>query len=82
LFASFFANVMPCQYRAPARCNIKIRYKIAKYYKYYMHFVCLANTLLKDEQSARDNQVLDCIFAKKNSPILIFSLIDSTINLS
>jgi len=33
-----------------------------------MHFVHLANTLLKDEESARDNQILACIFAKY-SPI-------------
>jgi len=36
-----------------------------------MHFACLANTLLKDEESARDNHVIDCIFAKY-SPISIF----------
>ena len=29
-----------------------------------MHFACLANTLLKDEESARDNHVLACNFAK------------------
>jgi len=29
-----------------------------------MHFAHLANTLLKDEESARDNQVLACNFAK------------------
>jgi len=34
--------------------------------KYYM---CLANTLLKGEKSARDNHVLACNFAKY-SPIL------------
>jgi len=33
--------------------------------------VHLANTLLKDEESARDNHVLACNFAKY-SPILIF----------
>jgi len=36
-----------------------------------MHFARLANTLLKDEESARDNRVFDCNFAKY-SPILIF----------
>jgi len=36
-----------------------------------MHFARLANTLLKDEESARDNHVLVCNFAKC-SPILIF----------
>jgi len=29
-----------------------------------MHFARLANTSLKDEESARDNDVLACIFAK------------------
>jgi len=29
-----------------------------------MHFAHLANTLLKDEESARDNHVLACNFAK------------------
>jgi len=29
-----------------------------------MHLVRLANTLLKDEESARDNDVLACNFAK------------------
>ena len=36
-----------------------------------MLFAHLANTLLKDEESARDNHVLACNFAKY-SPILIF----------
>jgi len=36
-----------------------------------MHFARLANTLLKDEESARDNHVFACKFAKK-LPILIF----------
>jgi len=36
-----------------------------------MHFVRLANALLKDEVNARDNDVLACNFAKY-SPILIF----------
>jgi len=29
-----------------------------------VHFACLANTLLEDEESARDNHVFDCNFAK------------------
>jgi len=29
-----------------------------------MHFACLANTLLKGEESARDIHVLACNFAK------------------
>jgi len=29
---------------------------------YLMHFARLANTLLKDEESARDNHVLACKF--------------------
>jgi len=36
-----------------------------------MHFAHLTNTLLKDEESARDNHVLACSFAKY-LPILIF----------
>ena len=36
-----------------------------------MHFARLANTLLKDEESAGDNHVFACNFAKY-SPILIF----------
>ena len=36
-----------------------------------VHFALLANTLLKDEESARDNHVLACNFAKY-LPILIF----------
>jgi len=35
------------------------------------NFARLANTLLKDEESARDNHVFACNFAKY-SPILIF----------
>jgi len=34
-----------------------------------MHFVRLATTLLKDEESARDNNVLACNFSKY-SPIV------------
>ena len=45
-----------------------------------MHFARLANTLLKDDESARDSHVFDCNFAKY-SPILMFSLSDSAINL-
>ena len=36
-----------------------------------VHFARLANTLLKDEESARDNHVYACNFAKY-SPILFF----------
>jgi len=36
-----------------------------------MHFARLANTLLNDEESARDNHVFACNFTKY-SPILIF----------
>jgi len=46
-----------------------------------MHFVRPANTLLKDEESARHNHVLVCNFAKY-LPILFFLLADSAINLS
>jgi len=31
-----------------------------------VHFARLANTLLKDEESARDSHVPDCTFAKPN----------------
>ena len=37
-----------------------------------MHFVCLANTLLKDEESARDNYVLARNFAKYSQILKIF----------
>jgi len=37
-----------------------------------MNFAHLANTLLKDEESARDNHVFACNFAKY-SQILIFT---------
>jgi len=51
-----------------------------------MHFAHLANTLLIDEESARDNQILACILAKylprlkkitdrlSNKPFLIWLL--------
>jgi len=44
--------------------------------------VRLANTLLKDRKSARDNHVLACNFAKYPSIKKKFSLSDSAINLS
>jgi len=37
-----------------------------------MHFVRLANKLLKDEESARDNHVLACNFAKYSSILKFF----------
>ena len=37
-----------------------------------MHFVCLANTLLKDEESARDNYVLARNFAEYSQILKIF----------
>ena len=55
-----------------------------------MHFARLANTLLKDEESARDNHVFASIFAKystiqkklthtlSNKPFLIWLLITQT----
>jgi len=46
-----------------------------------MHFVRLANTMLKDEESARDNHDFACDFAKY-LPILKISLTHSVINLS
>jgi len=47
-----------------------------------MHFVRLANTLLKDGESARNNLVLVCNFAKYSPILTFFSLTDSAINLS
>jgi len=47
----------------------------------FMHFARLANTLLKDEESARYNHVFACNFAEY-SQILFFSLTDSAINSS
>jgi len=46
-----------------------------------MQFARLANTLLKDEESAWHNYAVACNFAKY-SPILIFSFTGSAINLS
>jgi len=46
-----------------------------------VHFARLANTLLKDEETARDNHVLACNFAKY-LPFYKISLTDSAINLS
>ena len=43
-----------------------------------VHFVRLATTLIKDEESAQDNHVLVCNFAKY-SPILLF-FTDTLIN--
>jgi len=45
-----------------------------------VHFARLANILLKDEDSARDNHVVACNFAKY-SPIKKISLRDSARNL-
>jgi len=42
----------------------------------------LANTLLKDEESTRDNHVLACNFAKYSPILNSFSLADSAINVS
>ena len=47
-----------------------------------MHFARLANTLLQDEESARDNHVLAGNFAKYSPILKFFSLADSAINLS
>jgi len=46
------------------------------------HFVRLANTLLKDAESARNNHVLAGNFAKYLPLLKMFSLTDSAINLS
>jgi len=47
-----------------------------------LHFARLANTLLKIEESARDNHVLGCNFAKYLPVYKKNSLTDSAINLS
>jgi len=47
-----------------------------------MHIARLANTLLKDGESAQDNHVLACNSAKYSSIFKKFSLTDSAINLS
>ena len=47
-----------------------------------MHFARLANSLLKDEESARDNHVFACNFAKCSPILILFSLSDLAINLS
>ena len=44
--------------------------------------VRLANILLKDEESARDNHVLACNFAKYSPILIFFSLTDLAINVS
>jgi len=46
-----------------------------------MHFVRMANTLLKDGESAQDNHVLACNFAKHLQFKKKFSSTDSAINL-
>jgi len=48
----------------------------------FTHFVRLANTLLKDAESARNNHVLAGNFAKYLPILKMFSLTDSAINLS
>jgi len=48
----------------------------------FMHFACLANTLLKGEESAQDNLIFACNFAKYSLVLKFFALADSAINLS
>ena len=38
-----------------------------------MHFARLTNTLLKDEESARDNHVLACNYAKYSRILFFFT---------
>jgi len=59
-------------------CELKFFFKSVNIWQSYkqelgclVHFARLTNTVLKDEESARDNDVLACNFAKY-SPILIF----------
>jgi len=47
-----------------------------------MHFARLTNTLLKDEESARDNHVFACNFAEYLPILIFFSLTDSATDLS
>jgi len=47
-----------------------------------MHFARLANAQLKEEDSAQDNRVFACNFAKCSPIKNKFSLVDSAINLS
>jgi len=47
-----------------------------------MHFARLANILLNYEESARDNHVLACNFAKYSPILKYFSLTDKAINRS
>ena len=65
--------------------SLKIGEYFAKLYKQergcLMYFAHLANTLLENEESARDSHALACNFAKY-SPIKEFSLTDSAVNLS
>jgi len=46
--------------------------KIPLHLAYVATLVRLANTLLKDEESARDNHVLACNFAKYSPIFIIF----------
>jgi len=48
----------------------------------HMHFARLASKLLKDEESAQDNRVLACNFAKRLPTLKKKSLTESAINLS
>jgi len=47
-----------------------------------MHIARVANTLLKDEESARYSHVFACNFAAKFTDFHFVSLSDSAINLS
>ena len=47
-----------------------------------MHFVSLATTLLKDEESAQYNHLVACNFVKYSPILKLFSLADSAVNLS
>jgi len=48
----------------------------------YCYFARLANTPIKDEESARDSRVLACNSARYSPILEFFSLTDSAINLS
>jgi len=64
------------------RCGAVVNNQIKKslLLSLWVKFAHLANTLLKDEESARDNHVFACNFAKY-LPIDKNSLSDSAINL-
>ena len=67
--------------RTPMNSHKSALYKSVLYqYENTGHFARLANTLLKDEESARDNHVFARNFAKYSPIKNKFSLTDSAMN--